>query len=111
MQNRIGHIHQRKRKYQKLEEYPSPNKWIRFLDKFLLVIAVIGPLMLMPQIIKIFSSKNAAGISVLSWSLFTLLDIPWIVYGFVHKEKQIIVSSILWFLLNMVVIFGAVKYG
>ena len=111
MQNNIDHIHKRKRKYQELEKYPSANKGVRFLDKFLLIVAVIGPLVSLPQIIKIFVSKDVAGISVMSWSLFALLDIPWIVYGFVHKEKPIILGSILWFILNIVVVFGTLKYG
>ncbi|HED05911.1 MAG TPA: hypothetical protein ENI61_04420 [Ignavibacteria bacterium] len=111
MRYNIHHIHRRKRIYKKLEKYPSKNKGIKFLDKFLLIIAVIGPLVTLPQIIKIFTLKDATGISVISWSLFAILDIPWIVYGFVHKEKPIIISSILWFILNIIVVFGALRYG
>lgn len=110
MQNSTNHIHIRKRKFQKLEKYPSSNRWIRFLDKFLLIVAVIGPLMTLPQIIQIFVTKDVSGISALSWSLFTLLNIPWIIYGFVHKEKPIILGSIMWFIVNIIVVFGTLRY-
>lgn len=111
MRYETHHIHRRKRIHKKLEKYPHSNKWIRNFDKFLLVIAVIGPLLTIPQIIKIFTLKNATGVSVISWSLLALFSIPWIIYGFIHKEKPIIVSYILWFILDMVVVFGTLRYG
>jgi len=113
MPNSLGihHIHKRKRISQKLLPYPHKNKWIRFLDKFLLIIAVIGPLMAFPQVFKIYIEKNASGVSLLSWSLFTLLNIPWIIYGFVHKEKPIIIAYCLWFIINLIISIGIIVYS
>ena len=45
------HIHQRKRTHVNHEKYPHPNKWIRLLDKLVLVFAVIGPLVEVPALI------------------------------------------------------------
>lgn len=105
----IHHIHKRKRAT-KFEPYPHKHPWIRFLDKLLVVIAVIGPLMTFPQILKIYIEKQAIGVSVLSWSLFTLFNIPWIIYGFVHKEKPIVIAYFGWFITNVLVAIGAVIY-
>ncbi|PIN74841.1 hypothetical protein COV17_04615 [Candidatus Woesearchaeota archaeon CG10_big_fil_rev_8_21_14_0_10_36_11] len=104
------HIHKRKRVYQKLKEFPHPNKWIRFFDLVLLIVAIIAPIMSLPQLFKIYYYQSAAGISVLSFTLYTILNIPWIVYGFVHKDKPIIISSFLWFLSNALIVIGATMY-
>jgi len=106
----IHHLHKRKRVHQKLEKYPHHHPWIRFLDNFLLVIAVIGPLNNLPQIIKIFTSKTSSGVSTLTFSLFALFNIPWIIYGIAHKEKPIIIAFSLWFITNLTVVIGTIIY-
>ena len=104
------HIHRRKRCHKMLEAYPHKNKWVRFLDRFLLFVAVIGPLMTFPQILKIYVGQNAAGISIWTWSFYALIDIPWIIYGFVHKEKPIVIAYFLWLVTNLIVLVGALIY-
>jgi uncharacterized protein with PQ loop repeat len=106
----IHHIHKRKRAHHKLKEYPHSKKWIRFLDKFLLVVAVVGPLLVLPQILKIYVGQNASGVSALSWGLLALFNIPWIVYGVVHKDKPITLGYSIWFVVNIIVVVGALIY-
>ena len=104
------HIHKRKRVHQKLEKYPHKIKWIRFLDKFLICIAVIGPLIALPQILQIFISGDATGVSSLSWGLYALFNIPWLIYGVAHKYKPIIVAYLLSFVANLTVFSGSLVY-
>ncbi len=102
----IHHLQRRKRSHQNTEQYPHPNKWIKILDDILMAVAIIGPLMNLPQIYKIYSEQIASGLSLISWSLYAICDIPWIIYGIVHKEKPIMIAYILWFLTNMTVVIG-----
>jgi len=106
----IHHIHKRKRVHEKLKPYPHENTWINFLDRLLIVVAVIGPLMALPQIMQIYIFKNAAGVSALSWGLYTFFNIPWIIYGVVHRYKPITLGYILWFIVNLAVTIGALIY-
>ncbi len=106
----LHHIHLRKRQHV-LATYPHPNPWVRFLDKLLVVVAVLGPLMAIPQLWKIISTQSAAGVSPLTWAAFAVIDLPWIFYGAVHKEKPIIITYILWFLMNVAVMVAAIAYG
>ncbi|MCK4997642.1 hypothetical protein KAS08_05030 [Candidatus Pacearchaeota archaeon] len=106
----VHHIHKRKRAHEKLEKFPHNNKYIRGLDKFLIIIAIIGPLVALPQILQIFVLKNASGVSALSWGLYALFNLPWITYGFVHKEKPIIIGYMLSFFINLIVLTGALVY-
>lgn len=108
----LHHIHRRKRLFDlHLEEYPSKKFWIRFLDKLLLVVAAVSPFMTLPQIIQIFANKSAGDLSLFSWGMYTFFNIPWMIYGFVHKDKPIIIAYILWFIMNLTVTIGILLYS
>ncbi|MBT4650943.1 hypothetical protein HOC13_00270 [Candidatus Woesearchaeota archaeon] len=111
MQHAHFHLHKRKRKHQKLENFPHPNKGVRLLDKFILVIALLGPVMNVPQVFKIFYYQNPSGVSALTFTLLAVLNIPWLAYGFVHKEKPIILSSALWLITNLIIVSGVLVYS
>ena len=86
----LHHLHVRKRFYKNLEPFPAKSFWKRLLDRAVLAAGVAGPIMTIPQVLDIFLSQNAAGVSVISWSSYALFDIIWIIYGFVHREMPII---------------------
>ena len=73
-------------------------------------VGILGPVMTIPQIVLIFSTQNAAGVSVLSWLAWTLFNVPWIVYGIVHKEHPVTISYGIWLLMCLLVTIGAVLY-
>jgi len=95
----------------KKREKRHKNFWHQFLEKTVFAVAIIAPLTTLPQIIKIISTKTAAGVSLLTWTIYTLVTIPWIIYGIVHKEKPIIVSYVLWLILNTLVVIAILLYG
>lgn len=94
------HIHLRKRKTRELEIFPSPRRLVRWLDNILLVVAVIGPLVTIPQIMEIFKTRDVANLSPITWGSYACFNLFWILYGVVHKEKPILITYILWFFAN-----------
>ena len=84
--------------------------WMRTLEKTTIIAGVIGPVMTLPQIFKIYYAHNAAGVSAVSWFAFGILDIPFILYGAAHKDRPIIVTYILWLIANFAVGIGALVY-
>jgi uncharacterized protein with PQ loop repeat len=110
MPNGIHHIHRRKRVHHNLEPYPHKDKYVRLLDQLLLVIAIVAPIMSIPQVLKIYLHHNSSGISTFSFVMFTLFNIPWIFYGIVHKEKPIVITYILWFISNIFIVVGSLMY-
>lgn len=104
----MHHIHRRKRAK---EPYPHPEAFKRGVDIAVYVAGVVGPLMTLPQILKIWVDKNAAGVSAVSWSSYFVLSIVWLVYGVLHKEKPIIFTSAIWLVLDAIVVAGTLMYG
>jgi len=107
----IHHLHRRKRIHQQHQPYPHPNKWIRLLDKVVLIIAILAPLGTLPQVYKIYAEKSAAGVSAFTWALYAIFSLPWLVYGIVHKEKPIAISYSLNILTYIAVIAGILLYS
>ena len=89
----------------------SSRRLVRLLDVVVYVVGILGPLATIPQVIQIYTTHDATGVSVLSWSMYALFDIPWIVYAVVHKSGPLIVCYLLWFLFNALVAIGALLYG
>lgn len=107
----LVHRHLHKRKEAAFQDTFPAGFWIKFLDKIVLVAGVIGPLMVTPQIFKIYSTHNAIGVSALSWFAFALLDAPFVIYGVVHKDRPIVITYTLWLVANVIVGVGAIMYS
>ena len=83
----------------------------KLLYQVTVIAGIVSPLMVGPQIYKIYSTRDASGVSALSWFAFALLDVPFIIYGYVHKEKPIIITYTLFFIGNLIVGIGALIYS
>ncbi|MBC8495945.1 hypothetical protein H8D36_07350 [archaeon] len=101
------HAHKRKRE----GDFPHKDKTKRFLDRAVYVAGIVGPIMTIPQILKIWVERNAAGVSVYSWIAYAICSSFWLAYGIVHKEKPIIITYTLWIILDIFIIIGTFMYG
>jgi len=72
--------------------------------------AAIGPIMTLPQIYTIWIEKQAGGVSTISWTTYAVLNIVWIAYGVVHKDRVIFFSSAIWLFINSSIAIGAMIY-
>lgn len=80
---------------------PSPA-----LNKLVLLVGIIEPLMTLPQAYIIWVDKKTSGVSSLTWLAYMVAGIIWMSYGIKLKDKPIIITSILWLLMEAVVISG-----
>lgn len=104
------HQHLRRRLYKNLEPYPHPKFWTRLLDRLIFVVGFASPAFTLPQLYQIYVLHNAAGVSSLTWGAYAFFDIPWILYGLVHKEAPITFTYTLWLFANALVAIGALVF-
>ncbi|MBW2978357.1 hypothetical protein KY331_05930 [Candidatus Woesearchaeota archaeon] len=107
----LHHFHVRKRIHKKHEKYPHPDKFKRFMDKAIYAGGVIGPIMTIPQLTKIWIDKNASGVSAISWFTYLITAVFWVIYGIQHKEKPIIYTYGVWIILDAFIVIGTIMYG
>jgi MtN3 and saliva related transmembrane protein len=97
------HLHHRLTKKQK--QFRSN------IDKLCIIAAVFMPLTTLPQIFKLYSTQEAGDLSLAMWVLYCIGVIPFLLYGIIHKEKQLIILNVMWLTVQMVMIYGIIKFN
>ena len=77
----------------------------------MILVAVLVPLAHIPQIFKIWYYKDASGISLISWSSFVVFSLLWLYYGFLHKEKPLIIMYIFLLFIQIIILIGGFLFG
>jgi MtN3 and saliva related transmembrane protein len=112
MQTGLHHLHKRKRISQTGQEpFPSRSRWKYLLDKSAYFIGIVGPVMTIPQLLKVWIEQNAAGVSLISWVAYLFTALFWLTYAITHKEKPLIFMYSLWILVKIPLIIGIIIYG
>ena len=75
-------------------------------DRIMIVVGLVAPISLIPQVLKVWIDHGANGISLLTWSLLTGVSFMWALYGFLRKSKALLISNIFMVILNLMVILG-----
>ncbi len=81
------------------------------LHRLLGSLSVFTMLMTIPQVLTIWVSRRAAGVSILSWSAYLVSAVVWLWYGLQKHDKNIYLPCIGWILLDSAVIVGVLFYG
>jgi len=74
------------------------------VDK-LVYIALISPVMALPQLYLILTG-DAAGVSVVTWATFLTVAVVWLAYGVKHRIKPIIVLQSVWIIVDAAIVAG-----
>jgi uncharacterized protein with PQ loop repeat len=82
-----------------------------FIEKTVYFFAIIGPIMTIPQVYKIWAFQTAAGLSLITWSAYILISIFWLLLGIFTKNKPIMLANFFWVLIHISIITGIVLYG
>lgn len=72
----------------------------------MLVFSTVEPIATIPQIIEVWKNGNTGGVSLITWSFYTLTSVVWLIYGISQKDKPLIISGILWVTSQGLVVMG-----
>jgi uncharacterized protein with PQ loop repeat len=81
------------------------------IDRAMTIVAIIHPISALPQVVEIFSTQNASGVSLITWLLFMLIGVIFLLYAVIHKIKPMIINQIIWFIMDLLVVTGVLMYG
>lgn len=107
----LHHLHVRRRMPQMREPHLHPVAWKRYFDYVMYGVAVVAPFALLPQIIELFRTGDAAALSMPTFVLLALLNCLWLTYGLIHRATPVIISSFLFFLQYSIVAYGILLFG
>ncbi|MEK7573574.1 MAG: SemiSWEET family transporter [Patescibacteria group bacterium] len=81
------------------------------LNFVIAIVATASPLITLPQLFDIYTKHNASGVSSITWLAYIFTSVIWLYYGFIHKEKVIIINGVLGTILGASIFFGTIMYG
>jgi len=111
MTTALHHQSLRKRVHSKKQKYPHPNKKIAWFDRLIVLVGVFNAFATIPQVLQIWISQDATGVSLASWSYYTFGSIMFLIYGIIHKEVPIIVNYSAALLLYALIVLGTIMYS
>ena len=87
-----------------LREHATKLKKRSKFDNFIYIFAFTTPLFEIPQLITIISAKSAEHVSLITWAYLAISSFAWLIYGINKKMKPLIVSYILYVLVEFSVV-------
>jgi uncharacterized protein with PQ loop repeat len=88
-----------------------PGYFVREVDAVVRVTAVAAPLANLPQIVRIYTTQQAGSLSLVSWMLFLLCNIPMLAYGMLHRERIIVTYTSIALCMEVIVIAGILLFA
>ncbi|HSE29295.1 MAG TPA: hypothetical protein VLA77_01790 [Candidatus Saccharimonadales bacterium] len=82
-----------------------------FLNKIVNVMAVVGPLFGLPQVISIHTTHQVEGLALWSWIGFCAYSIVFLTYGIVYKLRPVILAQVMWLTVYTLIIVGILLYN
>lgn len=81
------------------------------IDTLIYFGGIIGPVMTVPQLYKIWSTKNATGVSFISWAAYAIGSAFWVWYGITHKQKPLIITYGLFLIIEILIVIGTFLFS
>ena len=82
-----------------------------FIRRLAYLVGLAGPFTTVPQVCSIWMRHQATGISFWSSLGVSAIAAFWLTYGVMVREGPIVLSSILWLILDLVIVAGVIRYG
>lgn len=102
------------KKIQRNKQSHSKFKLKPFKDPFDYVIyffSIVAPLFEIPQLLEIFKNKSAEDVALVTWVFFLVDNIVWIIYGVKKSNWPIIISSVLFLIIEAAIVVGIFLYS
>jgi uncharacterized protein with PQ loop repeat len=80
-------------------------------DYVIYFFTVATPLFELPQAYTIFSTHSAGSVSIWTWGFFLIDNVVWLIYGFRRNLKPLVLTSILYLIIELIVVVGILKYS
>lgn len=91
--------------------HKKTSKREKIIHKVLFFVALIWPILTLPQIWNIRKTQSAKGLSIYTRWAYVFVNLCWLIYGIINKEKVLIFNYFLRFVVNLAVYIGIIIYG
>jgi uncharacterized protein with PQ loop repeat len=78
------------------------------LDRLMNGLSLFTLGMTVPQVVSVWSERQATGVSLWSWSAYLVSAIVWLIYGLRKGDKHIYLPCVGWIVLDAAIVAGLV---
>lgn len=89
--------------------HTKPDK--EFFDYIVYFFTVATPLFELPQAYVIYANQSAQDVSFATWAFFLLDNIVWIVYAVKRRVVPLLITTILYLIIETAILVGIVLYA
>lgn len=82
-----------------------------FFDYVVYFFTIATPLFELPQAYEIYASKSAQDVSLWTWSFFLIDNIVWIIYAAKRRVLPLLITTILYLVLEAAIVVGIILYS
>lgn len=75
------------------------------IDGVAYAMGILGNIAVVPQILKAWSGP-APGLAVLTWLMFVVFGLVWLIYAIAHHQKPLIFAQLVGISCNLLVVIG-----
>lgn len=105
----LHHLWERSRKLEN-DTIENNEDFKKFINKFIYFVGGFGVAIIIPQVTKIWISKDITGVSLTTWGGFFIASLFWLLYGLVHQAKPIIYTNTVAIFLHFLIILGIILH-
>jgi len=80
------------------------------LDYLVYFFTFATPLFEVPQAIEIFANQSAQDVSIWTWAFFCIDNLVWIVYALHRNLRPVLITSILFEIIEVAILVGVILY-
>lgn len=110
MSDGMHHLHARKRIYERLEQFPHPDSFKGALDHIMIGVALASPLVLVPQVVQLYTTQDASGLSIQTYVLLLMINTLWTLYSSLHREWPLLIACSLMGVQDMIIVIGILMF-
>jgi hypothetical protein len=100
----LGQRHQSLRREGEISSEKRSKRLVFGIDALVYIMSTLSLVFTIDQVRIIWTGHDVSGVSLLSAG-------AWSFYGYVHKDKIIIITNALWGVLSLVIVLGVLMYG
>ncbi|HXR49979.1 MAG TPA: hypothetical protein VN778_03050 [Verrucomicrobiae bacterium] len=75
-------------------------------DDGMYVVALVTPVLTLPQVFLIWSGRQTAGVSLPTWAAYTTMSGVWLIYGILQHQKPLVISQVCLFVVDFAIVLG-----
>ena len=94
----------------KIIPYTWWKKRIKNIDKMVFYVWLLWPAVAVPQLVKIWILQDATWLSIITWFLWIVVAIFWVIYWINHKLFPVIISNTIYIIIETGVVLGILLY-